>query len=471
MALSGLQIQKLLPGTNCKECGSSTCMAFAMKLAAKKANLSECPYASDEAIQVLGAASEPPVKGVKIGTEVISSLGEETVLYRHEKTFVNKPVIAINMDEGSDLSLAEKIKNYRPVRVGEELFIGAVAVTQKREKSNLRFGEGNREQSFADYCAAVYKSTKLPLIIRAKDLLSLDKASLAVAGSKSVLSIQLVMNSEQLALNSEQLTMSSEQLAMNMAEIARRDGQVLAVTALDVDGIFEITTKLKESGVNDLLIEFNTFSLCESFQTNSIARKAALKKNLKALGYATLKFINTGNEMENAIAAVTEIDKYGGIVVLPDFDPALLITLFTLRQNIYTDPQKPIQVEPKLYAIGEPDRNSPIFVTTNFSLTYFMVSGEIENSGISAWLIIPECEGFSVLTAWAAGKFSGASIAKFIKEIELEKHVDTREIVIPGYVAQISGELEENLNGFKVLVGPGEASDLESFIKNVLIKK
>jgi len=170
MAMSGLQIQKLLPGTNCKECGSSTCMAFAMKLAAKKAMLSECPYASDEAKQVLGAASEPPVKGVKIGNEVISPLGEEIVMYRHEKTFVNKPVIAVNLDEGADLALAEKIKNYKPVRVGEQFFIGAIAVTQ----------QGG---SFADYCKKVYEKTKLPLLLRAKDIASLDKASAAVANS------------------------------------------------------------------------------------------------------------------------------------------------------------------------------------------------------------------------------------------------------------------------------------------------
>jgi len=443
MALSGLQIQKLLPGTNCKECGSSTCMAFAMKLAAKKAMLSECPYASEEAKQVLGAASEPPVKGVKIGVETASPLGEETVMYRHEKTFVNKPVIAINLDEGSDLALASKIRDYRPVRVGEELFVGAIAVTQR----------GDDNEAFTEYCARVYETTKLPLILRAKETASLDKASLAVAGSRSVLS----------GVTAE--------MVEEAVRIAKRDNQVLAVTAPDVDGIVALTAKLKEGGFNDLIIEFQTHSLAETFQTNSISRKAALKNSVKALGYATLRFIDTGSGMDDTVAAVTEIDKFGGIVVLPGFDPAQLIPLLTLRQNIYTDPQKPIQVEPKLYAIGEPGRKSPVFVTTNFSLTYFLVSGEIENSGISAWLVIPECEGFSVLTAWAAGKFSGASIAKFIKEIDLESKVDTREIVIPGYVAQISGELEENLPGFKVLVGPGEAADMEGFIKNVLAKK
>jgi acetyl-CoA decarbonylase/synthase complex subunit gamma len=415
-------------------------MAFAMKLAAKKAMLVECPHASDEAKQILGAASEPPVKGVKIGAEIVSPLGEETVMYRHEKTFVNKPVIAVNMDEGSDLAIAAKIKEYRPVRVGEELFVGAIAVTQKGE-------------SFADYCAKVYEKTKLPLILRAKDIASLDKASAAVAGSHSVLS----------GVTAE--------MAEQAVKIAQRDNQVLAVTAPDVDGIHDLTAKIKAGGFNDLLIEFQTHSLSETFQTNSIARKAALKNSVKPLGYASLRFIDTGNGMDDTVAAATEIDKFGGVVVLPSFDPAQLITLLTLRQNIYTDPQKPIQVEPKLYAIGEPDKKSPIFVTTNFSLTYFLVSGEIENSGISAWLVIPECEGFSVLTAWAAGKFSGASIAKFIKEIDLESQVETRGIVIPGYVAQISGELEENLPGFKVLVGPGEAADMESFIKNVLTKK
>jgi len=469
MALSGLQIQKLLPGTNCKECGSSTCMAFAMKLAAKKAMLSECPYASEEAKQTLGAASEPPVKGVKIGADIVSPLGEETVMYRHEKTFVNKPVIAVNLNEGADLSIAEKIRDYCPVRVGEELFVGAIAVTQSKEQ-----GAMNNEQRaacgerFAEYCAKVYAKTKLPLIIRANDIASLDKASAAVAGSHSVLCMSAALSNNN---PDSRLPTPGSLDAEEAAKIAKRDSHVLAVTAPDIDGVFDLTAKIKESGFNDLVIEFQTHSLSETFQTNSIARKAALKKNVKALGYAALRFIDTGNAMDDMTAAVMEIDKFGGIIVLPSFEPAQLITLLALRQNIFTDPQKPIQVEPKLYAIGEPDRKSPVFVTTNFSLTYFLVSGEIENAGISAWLVIPECEGFSVLTAWAAGKFSGASIGKFIKEIDLEKQVDTRGIVIPGYVAQISGELEENLPGFKVLVGPSEAADLEGFIKNVLLKK
>ena len=437
MALTGLQIQKLLPQTNCKECGSNTCMAFAMKLASKKANLSECPYASDEAKQVLGAASEPPVKGVKIGKV---SLGEETVFYRHEKTFVNQTVIAVNVRDHDDDALIQKIKDYKLERVGEILKIGAVAVTQ----------ENGNSVSYPAFCGKVQKETGLPIIIRAKDDESAEAAAKAVAGSASIISGVTLANADK------------------MREIAKENGHIIAVSAENADGIFELTTKLKKDGFNDLIIEFKTYSLAEAFQINSIARKAALKNNEKALGYATLKFIDTGNDNENIVAAVNEIVKFGGIVVLPTFDAAQLATLMTLRQNIYTDPQKPIQVEPKLYTIGEPDRKSPIFVTTNFSLTYFLVSGEIENSGINAWLIIPECEGMSVLTAWAAGKFSGAKIAAFIKEIGLADMVDTREIVIPGYVAQISGELEESLPGWKVLVGPQEASDIETYVNAVI---
>ncbi|MCL2775920.1 MAG: acetyl-CoA decarbonylase/synthase complex subunit gamma [Oscillospiraceae bacterium] len=440
MALTGLQIQKLLPQTNCKECGSNTCMAFAMKLASKKANLSECPYASEEAKQILGAASEPPVKGVKIGK---ISVGEETVFYRHEKTFVNKPVIAVNInDNDADaLEIAKKIKEYKLERVGEILTVGAVAVTQKSSDAD----------SYAAFAKKIYDETDLPLILRGSDE-TVEKAAKAVVGSASVISGVTAANADK------------------MSEIAKENGHVLAVKAEDLDGIHELTAKLKQDGFNNLIMEFKTYSLAEAFQTNSIARKAALKNNEKALGYASLKFIDTGDDKQDMIFAVNEIVKFGGIIVMPSFDAAQLATLMTLRQNIYTDPQKPIQVEPKLYTIGEPDRNSPIFVTTNFSLTYFLVSGEIENSGINAWLVIPECEGMSVLTAWAAGKFSGAKIAAFIKEIRLADMVDTREIVIPGYVAQISGELEEELPGYKIIVGPGESADIESFVKAVLVK-
>lgn len=442
MAMTGLQIQKLLPGTNCKECGSNTCLAFAMKLAGKKAELSACPYASDEIKRVLGAASEPPVRILEIGPDKGLKLGGETVLYRHEKTFVHQTALGVNLDDTDSVAEVDRklaaIRDYVLVRVGETLRVDLVGVTQK---------SGSADQ-FAAVAKKAYEVTGRPLVLRSTDPQALAAAAAAVKGSRSVLAA------------------ATPETAAELSRVAAENGHALAVTAPDLDALAAVAGQLRDAGFKEVILQPQAFSEAERFQLNSIIRTLALKDNFKPFGSVSLRFIDdAGGLLESTAAASTEIAKYGGICVLPHFDAAQLVALMTLRLNLYTDPQKPIQVEPKVYPIGEPNANSPVFVTTNFSLTYFIVSGEIENSGTSAWLVVPECEGMSVLTAWAAGKFSGASIAKFIKAIGLEQQVQTREIVIPGYVAQISGELEENLPGWKVLVGPQEAGDLESFVK------
>jgi len=444
MALTGLQIQKLLPKTNCKECGSNTCLAFAMKLAAKKTDLSECPYASEEAKEKLGAASEPPVKLIELGADRSLKLGEETVFYRHEKTYVNQTALAININDTDSPENIEKtldaVTNYELERVGEVLKIDMMALTRK----------GTDINAFGDLARKIWEKTQLPLVINSSDPEALKSAAQSVAGSNSV------------------LVSATKDSLSDLIDIARETGHALAISAPDLDQLTELTAKAKESDFNSLLLHLDPLSLAERFQINSIARKSALKKNFKPLGYPTVSYVAAGNYLDEVAAAVTEVSKFGGICVLPEFDPAQMVGLMTVRMNIFTDPQKPIQVEPKVYPIGSPGPDSPVFVTTNFSLTFFIVSGEIENSGINAWLVVPESEGMSVLTAWAAGKFSGASIAKSIKEMELEEQVTTRKIVIPGYVAQISGELEEKLPGWKVVVGPQEAADLESFITQAL---
>jgi acetyl-CoA decarbonylase/synthase complex subunit gamma len=441
MALTGLQIQKLLPKTNCKECGSNTCLAFAMKLAAKKAELSECPYASEEAKQILGAASEPPVRTVELGPKKSLKIGGETVLYRHEKTFVHQTALAINLNDTDSMAAIEKtaasIAGYSLYRVGETLTLDLIALTQR----------GKDPRHFASLARRIWDKAGKPLILRSSEVCSLRQAAEAIKGSGSILSAATPENADELG------------------SLAKEYGHALAVTAGSLDELAGLTGRLRERGFNDLILQIETHSLAEQFQSNTIARRAALKDNFKALGLPFLRFIDDPDLLASTSVAITEINKYGSIVVLPQFDAAQLAALMTLRLNIYTDPQKPIQVEPNVYAIGDPTPDSPIFVTTNFSLTYFVVSGEIENSGISAWLVVPECEGMSVLTAWAAGKFNGTVIGKFVKEIGLAEKVRRRELVIPGYAAQISGELEENLPGWKVLVGPQEAADLESFIK------
>ena len=444
MALTGLKIQKLLPKTNCKECGSNTCLAFAMKLAAKKASLAECPYASDEAKAVLGAASEPPVKVIELGSGKFLKLGDETVLYRHEKTFANQTAFAVNINDTDSLEDIEKslnqIKDYLLERVGEELKIDLVSITQKSDN----------QDTFVSVVKKAFDTTKLPLILQSSNVDSLTAAAEVVKGSNSILASATPENVNELVT------------------IAKENELILAVTAQDLNQLAKLTSKIKENGFNNLILQFQTHSLAEKFQTNTISRRAAIRDNYKALGYPSLTFLDSNDEMENMLISINEICKYGGVCVFPKFDPAIISTLMTFRMNVFTDPQKPIQVEPGIYPIGEPKPESPVFVTTNFSLTYFIVSGEIENSGTSAWLMVPECEGMSVLTAWAAGKFSGAQIGKFAKEIKLEDQVSARDIIIPGYVAQISGELEENMPGWKVMVGPQESADLESFIKNRL---
>jgi acetyl-CoA decarbonylase/synthase complex subunit gamma len=301
-----------------------------------------------------------------------------------------------------------------------------VALTQK----------GTDPAAFAALASKAWQTTGKPLILRGSDPKALATAAAAVKGSRSL------------------ICCPAPEAAPELVAAAKENGHALAITAPDLDAMAALADSIKQGGFNDLVL-----------QTSSIARRAALQASFKATGYPTLRFIAADDTLEGVAEAVTEINKYGSICVLPAFDAALISSLMTLRLNIYTDPQKPIQVEPKVYPIGEPKPDSPVFVTTNFSLTYFIVSGEIENSGISAWLLVPECEGLSVLTAWAAGKFCGATIGKFAKEIDLDKQVTGRQIIIPGYVAQISGELEESMPGWKVLVGPQEAADLESFIK------
>jgi acetyl-CoA decarbonylase/synthase complex subunit gamma len=302
---------------------------------------------------------------------------------------------------------------------------------------------------FLSLIQKVLEITHLPLVLKSQNPDLLAKAAEIVTGSHSIVA-------------------SATFESMNhLKSVAQKYGHTLVLEEPDLNKLGEMSSAMKKEGFTNILLNFQPQTISESFMINTIIRRAAITNEVKALGYPTLNFIQTNSPIENLLMTLTEIAKYGGVCVLPTFDRAQLITLLTLRMGIYTDPQKPIQVEPKIYPIGEPTKDSMVFVTTNFSLTFFIVSGEIENSGINAWLIIPECEGMSVLTAWAAGKFNAGTISKFIKEINLEEQINTREIIIPGYVAQISGELDELLPNWTIRVGPNDASDIESYITSL----
>jgi acetyl-CoA decarbonylase/synthase complex subunit gamma len=442
MALSGLDIFKLLPKTNCGDCGVPTCMAFAMKLAQKKAELGDCPHASEEAKATLGAASEPPIRLVKIGGSNALEIGEETVLFRHEKTFFHQTGIAIELktSNGLDHNLP-KIKDIDGLnieRVGEELKTDLFFITHDSEQ----------EGDFFQTIEAAKSNSNKGLILNCKDIGTCKKGLELLKDARPALYLQSKLTEEALALAQE-------------FEIS------LILRGQSFEDLEAQSTAAKQAGVSNLILNLVSDKLGDQLQNNTILRRSALRQSYKPFGYPLFTHIDGKDKNEILTNACMQMCKYGSIILLPEYDTAMLYTLFTLRQNIYTDPQKPIQVDPKVYPIGDPTPESPVFVTTNFSLTFFMVSGEIENSGISAHLVIADTEGQSVLTAWAAGKFDGEKIAKFIKDIKVEDQVKTRKIVIRGYVWQISGDLEDSLPGWEVIVGSQEASDIPSFIKNI----
>jgi acetyl-CoA decarbonylase/synthase complex subunit gamma len=442
VALSGLDIFKLLPKTNCGECGVPTCMAFAMKLAQKKAELSGCPHVSDDAREVLGAASEPPIRLVKIGGGQPLEIGAETVMFRHEKTFYHQPGIAIELktseDEAALTGKIREIESYSVERVGEMLAPDLFLINH----------DSDDPAAFGRVIEMVKAGSGKHLILDCPDREALAKG------------LEILKDDRPAILLKDSLSDAD-------LETAKAHGAGLILTGKTLDDLWAQAGKARDAGFNDIILNYETSNMAGELQANTVMRRTALKKDYKPFGYPLFSRIEAKDGVGVLARAAVALCKYASVIALPMYDKALLYALFTLRQNIYTDPQKPIQVDPKIYAIGEPTPESPVFVTTNFSLTYFIVSGEIENSGISAHLVVCDCEGQSVLTAWAAGKFVGETVAKFFKSIDVEGRIKTRKVIIPGYASQIQGDLEEKMPGWQAVVGPQEASDIPAFIKNV----
>ncbi len=417
-------------------------MAFAMKLAQKKADLSECPHASEEAKTVLGAASEPPIRKVQIGRKQPLVIGNETVMFRHEKTFFHQTGIAIELRSSEGMSSlssrVKKIEDFAVERVGEKLRTDLFFITH----------DAGDDQALLDIIRLVRDSSTKGIILDCSDKTLLRTSLEELKDERATVFLRDPVGDEDI-------------------ELTKTYQASLILTAETLEELVDQAEKARQAGFSNLLLNVPADHDGPHLENNTIIRRSALKNQFKPFGYPLFTRIQAEDEYGLMASAAVSICKYDSVIVLPRFDEALLYTLFTLRQNIYTDPQKPIQVDPKVYPIGDPKPDSPVFVTTNFSLTYFMVSGEIENSGLSAHLVICDTEGQSVLTAWAAGKFTGEKIAKFLKDIKLEEEVQTRKIIIPGYVSQISGELEENLPGWEVIVGCQEASDIPSFVKQV----
>jgi acetyl-CoA decarbonylase/synthase, CODH/ACS complex subunit gamma len=443
MALSGIEIFKLLPKSNCKKCGHPTCLAFAMKLAQRQASIDLCPDVSEESRRVLGDAAAPPVRPMAFGAgEGMIKMGEETVLFRHEKKFVNPCVFAIEvkdtMPEAEANRLVEEVISSAIDRVGQTLRIDALLLSNS---SN----DAARYEVLVKMVAA--KAPDVPLILSTRIPAAAEAALKIAAGKKPV------------------LYGADEANAEAMAALAKEYKVILGVVAKGPAALSVLTEKIKSLGVEDMVIDPAARTAAEILESNVLIRRSAVKKNFKPLGYPIITFAQRDDSMFEALIATLGIAKYASIIVLSSAERWKNIALFALRQNIYTDPQVPMQVEQKIYNVGEPAAASPLIVTTNFSLTYFIVAGEIENSRVASRLAIMDCEGMSVLTAWAAGKFTAAKIAQFILDSGVGDQMPEKELIIPGYVAVLSGALEEKLPGWKITVGPREANSLPAFLK------
>ena len=440
MALKGLDIFKLSPKKNCKECGSPTCMAFCMKVAQGAIEIDKCPYFSDDAKAMLNEQTAPAMKTISVGEH---KLGGETVLFRHEKTLVNKNLYAVSlctcMDEATvDAKLADMAKiDYE--RIGERMYVEFVQVA-------------NMQNDPAVYAKLVEKAaaTGRALVLECWDV-ECAKAALAVAGKNVILDGATPENWE----------------AMNA--LATEAGVALGVWAENISDLYDTVKKLEEKGNKNLVLDVTGKTAKETLANAVLVRRTAIKDGDRTMGYPSIvnlaKLTKGNSRLETAYASLFT-EKYASIIVMGSMTYAQALPLYGLRQNIFTDPQKPMKVEAKIYPLNGADENSPCALTVDFALTYFLVSGELERSGQPVNLIITDASGMSVLTAWAAGKFSSSTIKKTFEELDIENKIKNRTLIIPGKVAVMKGEIQDKLPGWNVVVGPLEAVQLPKYMKD-----
>ncbi len=441
MALTGLEIYKLLPKTNCKKCGRATCLAFAMQLAQKKAELKDCPDVSEEAKSKLGEASAPPIKLVTIGTgDKQVKIGEENVLFRHDEKFYHPTGVAVtisdNLDESAFKDRLEKINNLKFTRVGTDIEIDLIALQDKSGDAS----------TFSQKAQEVCGNTHLSVILDSKSVDNMRAALELCADKKPLIH----------GANSENWE--------PMAALAKEKGCPLSVSAPTLEELADLTEQIKAVGADDLVLHQSTNDTKEVLQGLTKIRRSALRKAFRPLGYPALTYMGNGNPDSEIASASAFIAKYAGIVVVDSSEPWQIMPLLTVRQNIFTDPQKPVQVQPKLYEVGQVTEESPVLFTTNFSLTYYTVEGEVEASRVPSYILAVETEGTSVLTAYSGDKLNEDVIAKAMANAQLEEKVKHKKLIIPGLVAVLSAKIQEKTQ-WEALVGPKEASGLPTYLK------
>ena len=447
MALTGLDIFKLTPKKNCKDCGFPTCLAFSMKVAAGGIEIEKCPHMSEENLSKLSESTAPPMKALTVGAGANEyKLGGETVLFRHEKTLVNRNrfAVAIKDTDSADV-VNSKIENIKKVdfeRIGERM---------KAEFAAFIY-TGNKEAYIANIKAVLASGAELAYMVVCEDVEVAKEALELLKDTNPILHGATVANYEQ------------------MVDVAVAGKYALGLRADSLEDLYELTSNVQSKDYKELLLDAGSKTIKEAY-TNAIQiRRTALKDGDRTFGYPSIIFVNDlakdNKFMEIALSSIFTI-KYGSILVIEDMDFARGHSVWALRQNIYTDPQRPMRVEPKAYSVNNANDESPVLCTVDFALTYFIINGEIEKSKVPTWLLIPDAGGYSVLTAWAAGKFSGSIIANFVKESGVEQKTKSRKLIIPGKVAVLKGDIEDSLPGWEVVVGPNESMQLPKFLKDL----
>ena len=441
MAVKGLDIFKLSPKKNCKECGSPTCMAFCMKVAQGAVPITKCPYMSEEAVALLSEATAPPMKTIEVGTH---KLGGETVMMRHEKTLVNRNLFAATlctcMDDAAIDARIEGIKKVDYERIGEREMVECVFVHDAGDSAK-----------FVELCKKAAALPDRTVIIDTKDV---DTAKAAVEAIKDNKPILNGANKDNFAA---------------MSEIAKAAGLVLGVSGKDLSELHDTVAELEKAGNKNLILDVTAPTIKETFANAVLVRRTAIKDGDRTFGYPSI--VNLGvlcdhdEHLETALASMFVV-KYGSIIVMDKIGYAEALPLYGLRQNIFTDPQKPMKVAPGIYPINGAGPDDPCALTVDFALTYFLVSGELERSKVPVNLLITDASGMSVLTAWAAGKFSSTSVKKFFDEFDIASKINNRTLIIPGKVAVMKGEIQDKLPDWNVVVGTREAVELVKYLRD-----
>ncbi|MDY6913625.1 MAG: acetyl-CoA decarbonylase/synthase complex subunit gamma [Planctomycetota bacterium] len=442
MALTGLDIYKQLPKENCKECGVPTCLAFAMKVAAGQAGLDQCPRLTDDARSQLSEASAPPQRLVQIGTDNNAiEIGQETVLFRHDEKFHHPTAVALKVSdtaEEADLKAAcAAFKKLQFLRVGQTIQPDMIALVNES-------GSADRMQTAAE---TIYNELGIAMVLMGEKLDPLSAAAMGpLSGARPV------------------VYCSAETSADELADLAQKTGAPVCIGG-ELQAVAQRVEALAEKNIKDVLISPGQVPASEALAFLTQTRRAALNKKFRPLGCPVLTIACGEDKQAAALDACAYVCKYAGVLVTDAWAPELLVPILTTRQNIYTDPQKPVQVEPQLYDIGEPTDQSPLLVTTNFSLSYYSVESEVEASRVPSRILAVDTEGTSVLTAWAADKFNPETITAALKKCSADEKAKHHKVVIPGHVAVIAASLAEE-SGWQVLVGPKEASGIGPYLKS-----